>query len=81
MSTASFAASLPFILRWEGGYVNHPAAPGGATSRGVTQKVCDAWRRGKGRPAQDVRRLGDADRAVAGAAARRFPLPARRTWP
>jgi len=61
MSTASFAASLPFILRWEGGYVNHPADPGGATNRGVTQKVYDAWRRGKGQPAQDVRQLSDAE--------------------
>ena len=24
MPSAAFQASLPFILRWEGGYVNHP---------------------------------------------------------
>ena len=27
---------LPFILRWEGGYVNDPADSGGATNKGVT---------------------------------------------
>jgi lysozyme family protein len=27
---------LPFILRWEGGFVNDPADAGGATNKGVT---------------------------------------------
>jgi len=27
---------LPFVLRWEGGYVNDPADRGGATNKGVT---------------------------------------------
>ena len=26
----------PFILSWEGGYVNDPADKGGATNKGVT---------------------------------------------
>jgi lysozyme family protein len=61
MSSASFDDSLPFVLRWEGGYINHPADPGGATNKGVTQKVYDAWRIGQGRPAQDVRQITDAE--------------------
>jgi lysozyme family protein len=61
MSTDAFNSSLPFILRWEGGYVNHPADPGGATNRGVTQKVYDTWRRAQGQPTQDVRQLSDAE--------------------
>ena len=61
MSSASFAASLPFVLRWEGGFVNHPDDPGGATNRGVTQKVYDAWRAAQGQPKQDVRNLADAE--------------------
>lgn len=27
---------IPFILSWEGGFVNHPKDPGGPTNRGVT---------------------------------------------
>ena len=32
---------LPYILRWEGGFVNDPADAGGATNKGVTIAV---WR-------------------------------------
>lgn len=27
---------MPFILRWEGGFSDHPADRGGATNKGVT---------------------------------------------
>ena len=30
MASAEFIQCLPFVLKWEGGYVNHPADPGGA---------------------------------------------------
>lgn len=59
MPSAAFQAALPFILRWEGGYVNHPADPGGATNRGVTQRVYDDWRIRQGVPARDVRQITD----------------------
>jgi lysozyme family protein len=55
---------LPFVLRWEGGYVNHPADPGGATNKGVTQKVYSAWLQKKGRADASVRDLTDADMAA-----------------
>ena len=61
MADASFDQALPFVLRWEGGHVNHPADPGGATNRGVTQKVYDAWRKQNGRPARSVRKLDEAE--------------------
>jgi len=61
MSTAAFDASLPFVLRWEGGFVNHPADPGGATNRGITQKVYDTWRRGQGSAPRSVQELEDAE--------------------
>lgn len=45
-STASYGFSywLPHILAHEGGYVNHPKDPGGATNKGITQATYDAWR-------------------------------------
>lgn len=46
----------PFILKWEGGFVNHPKDPGGATNRGVTIAV---WK------AQGYDKDGDGDIDVA----------------
>lgn len=47
------------VLDWiglsEGGYVNHPRDPGGATDRGITQATYDAWNRAHGRPLKPVR--------------------------
>ena len=64
MPSATFLKALPFVLRWEGGYVNHPADPGGATNKGVTQKVYSDWLGRRGRPDGDVRNLADADMAA-----------------
>jgi len=33
---ALFTEFLPIVLKWEGGYVENPADPGGATNKGVT---------------------------------------------
>ncbi len=61
MPTPAFVEALPFVLQWEGGYVNHPNDPGGATNKGVTQKVYDAWRTRQGQAARDVRQLEEAE--------------------
>ena len=39
---------MPFILRWEGGFVNDPVDRGGATNKGVTMKTYTAYCRKKG---------------------------------
>jgi lysozyme family protein len=57
--TQGFQASLPFVLRWEGGFVDHPADPGGRTNKGVTQRTYDAWRRRQGLAPRDVVRIED----------------------
>jgi lysozyme family protein len=43
----NFVPSLAAVLIHEGGYVNDPQDPGGATNKGVTQPVYDDWRIGE----------------------------------
>lgn len=64
MPSVPFSNALPFVLRWEGGYVNHPADPGGATNKGVTQKVYSDWLKRQGRADASVRDLVDEDMAA-----------------
>lgn len=52
-----FDRALPVVLRFEGGYVNDPRDPGGATMRGVTQRVYDRYRVEKGLTPQPVRQI------------------------
>lgn len=40
----NYEAVLANVLNHEGGFVNHPKDPGGATNRGITQSVYDAFR-------------------------------------
>lgn len=58
---ANFEKALALVLEHEGGYVNHPRDPGGATNKGVTQAVYDAYRKNKGQAKQSVRLLTDAE--------------------
>ena len=40
---SNFDACLKEVLKHEGGYVDHPADPGGATNRGVTKKAWEEY--------------------------------------
>lgn len=55
MTASSFDEALRRVLVHEGGYADHPADPGGATMKGVTQRVYDGWRRRHGVPPRAVR--------------------------
>lgn len=57
----NFAASLAAVLVHEGGYVNHPKDPGGATNKGVTQRVYDDWRQKNGLPFRSVKELEQSE--------------------
>ncbi|WP_109310403.1 glycoside hydrolase family 108 protein [Ruegeria sp. AU67] len=43
MSRNNFEACLAHVLKWEGGYVDHPKDPGGATNHGITRKTLSAF--------------------------------------
>lgn len=63
MSKTNFNAALAFVLRFEGGYVDHPADPGGATNMGITRASLAEWR---GTPVSkdEVRGLSRAEAAA-----------------
>lgn len=57
----SFDAAMDFVARWEGGFVDHPRDPGGATNLGVTQRVYDRHRRDQGKPVRSVREIAELE--------------------
>ena len=59
-----FKRALPLILKHEGGYVNHPRDPGGATNKGVTQATYNSYRARVGLPRRDVRQIEDGEVAA-----------------
>ena len=56
MTTSRFEQAVELVLQHEGGFVQHPRDPGGATQFGITRETLS---RVRGRPASvnDVRRL------------------------
>lgn len=61
MAAANFAASLSLVLKHEGGWSNHPRDPGGATMKGVIQRVYDAYRKRNGLRRQSVRNIAESE--------------------
>ena len=45
MAKANFDACLAHIFQSEGGFVDHPRDPGGATNLGITHAVLSEWRK------------------------------------
>jgi lysozyme family protein len=60
----NYAQSLKQVLKYEGGYVDHPQDPGGPTNKGVTQAVYDSWRKSQNLPIQSVRNIADSEVAA-----------------
>ena len=62
MARANFDACLRLTLQYEGGYVDHPADPGGATNLGITRRTLARYR-GRAVTKQEVRALSRAEAA------------------
>ena len=56
-----FERALAIVLKFEGGFVNDPLDKGGATNKGITQRVYDAFRTKKGLPLRSVELIEDAE--------------------
>ena len=56
----NFAACVALVLKHEGGYVDHPDDPGGATNLGITHLTLADWR-GRSVTKDDVRALQRAE--------------------
>lgn len=53
-----------FVRRWEGGWADNPADPGGATMKGITIGTYKRWREAHGQPEptkDDLRNIPDAE--------------------
>lgn len=61
---SEFERSLKKVLVHEGGYVNHPKDPGGATNQGVTQRTYDDFRRQHGGRSRSVKEMSAAERDI-----------------
>lgn len=61
---ADYRPLVPFIRKWEGGFVNDPYDKGGATNAGVTIVTYRAYRKSKGYAAttvDDLKRMSSAE--------------------
>lgn len=60
----NYPQALKQVLKYEGGYVDHPKDPGGPTNKGITQAVYDNWRKSQNLSIQSVRAITDSEVAA-----------------
>jgi lysozyme family protein len=61
MVQTSYDTGLKAVLKHEGGYVNHPRDPGGATNKGITYRTYNSWRKSQGKPKKNVKSITNAE--------------------
>lgn len=58
---SSYPLSIKLVLKHEGGYVNHPSDPGGATNKGITQATYNSWRKAHGQSVRSVKLIEQSE--------------------
>ena len=76
-----FTRALKITLAFEGGNVDRADDPGGRTSRGVTQRVYDAYCAAHSLPAGDVYKMSEQDMEAIYYAQYWVPVTQGRPWP
>jgi len=61
LQSAKFTRCHEVTKRWEGGWSDHPADPGGKTMYGVTEAVYHAWLKKHGKALKPVRQISMAE--------------------
>lgn len=61
MTASNFERALVLVLKHEGGFVHHRKDPGGATNKGVTQRVYNAWRTSQGSIHRSVKLITESE--------------------
>lgn len=61
MAADNFSRALSLVLLNEGGWSDHPMDPGGATMKGVTQRVYDAYRDAIDQPRRTVKMISEGE--------------------
>lgn len=56
-----FEKALNWLKPIEGGYVNDPDDPGGATNKGVTQNTYNTWLKKNGKAAKNIKTITDEE--------------------
>lgn len=59
MTTNKLEKALEFTLKWEGGFVNNPNDPGGATNKGITLGTYRDYMKDNSLTADDLKRITD----------------------
>lgn len=61
MTSTRFNRCHAVTAKWEGGWSDHSADPGGKTMYGITEAVYHAWLRSRGQSAKPVRQITKRD--------------------
>lgn len=61
MAAGNFEKCHAVTAKWEGGWSDHPADPGGKTMYGITEAVYHAWLKSQGKAKRSVRYITKAE--------------------